>query len=90
MRTLSRALATYNYDDQAIRVSPVLDTKDVPDYVIDWIVYHEVLHHVLPVEESSGGRRLYHTRKFKLLERAFADFEKAKKWEQKHLERLLA
>jgi predicted metal-dependent hydrolase len=87
-RAITRALATYSYDDRTIRVSPVLDAADVPDYVVEWIVYHEMLHHVLPVEKV-GERNQYHTRKFRMLERAFKDFEKAKAWEETHLEKLL-
>ena len=87
-RTITRALATYSYDDQTIRVSPVLDRPEVPGYVMEWIIYHEMLHHVLPIEKS-GGRNHYHTRKFRMLERAFKDFEKAKRWEDNHLEMLL-
>ncbi len=88
-RSISRALATYSYDDRTIRVSPILDSADVPDYMIDWIVYHEMLHHVLPVEES-GGKRKYHTERFKTLERAFIRYDEAKLWEKDHLDRLLS
>lgn len=87
--TMSRALATYRYDEQTIRVSPVLDDPDVPSYVLDWIVYHEMLHHVLPVEKH-GDRRLYHTERFNLLERAFTHYEEARAWEKKHLDKLLS
>lgn len=87
-RSRSRALATYSYSERTIRVSPVLDSADVPEYVVDWIVYHEILHHVLPVEEADGKRR-YHTERFRLLERAFAEYDAAKAWELRNLERLL-
>jgi hypothetical protein len=88
-KTVSRALATYSYSDHTIRVSPILDALDVPEYVIDWIVYHEMLHHVLPVEESHGRHR-YHTRRFKTLERAFIHYRKAKAWEKVNTNRLLS
>ena len=87
-RTVSRALATYSFDDQTIRVSPVLDDPDIPDYVLDWIVYHEMLHHVLPVEKKRG-KCFYHTKRFHLLERAFARYEEAKSWEKANMEKLL-
>lgn len=87
-RTRSRALAIYSYDDRVIRVNPVLDSTEVPRYVIEWVVYHELLHHVLPVERA-GGRSRYHTRRFKALERAFAHYEEAKQWEERHLDWLL-
>lgn len=88
-KSVSRALATYSYEDKIIRVSPVLDSQNVPDYMLDWVVYHELLHHVLPVEEK-GNKRRYHTQRFKLLERAFDRYEEAKSWEKAHLDRLLS
>ncbi len=87
-RIISRALATYNFETRTILVCPVLDAPNVPRYVLEWIVYHEVLHHVLPIQES-GGRRRYHTRQFRLLERAFIQYEAAKHWEENHLDQLL-
>lgn len=86
--TRTRALATYSFDDSTIRLSPVLDSPEVPRYVLEWIVYHELLHHVLPVERASGRSR-YHTSRFKALERAFARYEDAKRWEEDNLEWLL-
>jgi hypothetical protein len=88
-KTISRALATYSYSDHTIRVSPILDAIDIPEYVIDWIVYHEMLHHVLPVEERHGKHR-YHTRRFKTLERAFIHYREAKTWEKVNTNRLLS
>jgi predicted metal-dependent hydrolase len=87
-KSFSRALATYSYDDGVIRVSPVLDAENVPSYVIDWIVYHELLHHVLPVMKS-GAKHIYHSAKFRSLERGFEHYEKAKAWEETHMEQLL-
>jgi hypothetical protein len=87
-RTRSRALATYSYDARTIRVSPVLDSPDVPEYMLEWIVYHELLHHVLPIEHHSGRSR-YHTGRFKALERAFRKYDEAKSWEEENLEWLL-
>ena len=78
----------YSFDDRVIRVSPVLDAREVPRFVVEWVVYHELLHHVLPVEQA-GGRSRYHTRRFKTLERAFAHYDEAKQWEEQNLEWLL-
>lgn len=85
----SRALATYSFHDKCIRVSPVLDAEFVPEFVMDWIVYHELLHHVLPVE-GDESRKVYHSTRFRCLERAFPRFEEAQAWEQANLEKLLS
>lgn len=87
-RTRSRALATYCFEDTTIRVSPVLDSPRVPDFVIDWVVYHELLHHILPIEKS-GNRKRYHTTKFRTLEKGYPLYEEARRWEQKNLDWLL-
>ena len=87
-RTRSRALATYCFEDTTIRVNPVLDSPRVPDFVIDWVVYHELLHHILPVEKS-GDRRRYHTTRFRALERAYPLYNEAREWEQQNLDWLL-
>lgn len=87
-RTRSRALATYCFEDTTIRVNPVLDSNKVPAYIIDWVVYHELLHHILPVEKS-GSRKRYHTEKFRALERAYPQYEAARLWEQQNLDWLL-
>lgn len=89
VRKATRSLATYSYDDKVIRVSPVLDAPDVPDYVLEWIVYHELLHHVLPVR-SEGDRNFYHTKRFRALEHGFDRYEDAKAWESANLDRLLS
>jgi len=88
-RTRSRALATYSFDDRTIRVSKVLDSSRVPAFVLEWVIYHEMLHHVLPCDTSSGRRR-FHTRRFRALERAYERYEEAREWEQANLEWLLA
>jgi hypothetical protein len=88
-RTRSRALATYSFEDRTIRVSRVLDSERVPEFVLDWIVYHEMLHHVLPCE-GGNGRRRFHTRRFRALERGFERYGEAQAWEKANLEWLLA
>jgi len=79
-RIHSCALATYCFEDTTIRVNPVLDSLKVPDFFIDWVVYHELLHHVLPVERSAGRTR-YHDARFRSMERAFARHDDARRWE---------
>lgn len=87
-RIKSRALATYCFEDTTIRVNPILDSPRVPMYIIDWVVYHELLHHILPVERA-GSQRRYHTTKFRMLERAYPQYEDARAWEKQNLDWLL-
>jgi hypothetical protein len=88
-RVYSRALGTYRYSDKSIRISPVLDCEDVPEFFVEWVVYHELLHHLLPVEQKGATRR-YHTPLFKEYEQRFARYSDAQLWEKQNIYRLLS
>jgi hypothetical protein len=81
-------LGSYSQVERLIRVHPVLDKEWVPRYFLSYIVYHELLHHVIP-EVRSAGRSLLHPPEFTQRERAFRHHERAIAWEQKHIDRLL-
>lgn len=66
-----------------IKINPILDSLQIPAYFIAFIVYHEMLHAACPPIQSQG-KRLVHHKKFKLKEKSFKDFEKAKVWEKEH------
>lgn len=81
-------LGSYSATERLIRVHPVLDKAWVPRYFISYIVYHEMLHHVIP-SSHGGGRRMLHPPIFQARERLFRDFERALTWERVHIGRLL-
>ena len=60
-------------------ISRILDRKSVPRYVIEFIMYHELLHLVVP-SEKRGRRSLHHTKAFREAERRFKHYTKARKW----------
>ncbi len=76
-----RQLGSYNKKDKLIRINPVLDNKKVPDFYIEFIVYHEMLHAVLDTK-MANKRRIVHSREFKEKERHFYRYEDAIKWEK--------
>ena len=53
------------------------------------VVFHEMLHQAVPAVERDG-RRVVHGREFRARERAYPDFERARLWEERHLNLLLA
>lgn len=56
-----------------------LDSERVPRYVLEFVVYHELLHGVL----DPGGtprRRVHHTKEFRELERRFSMHAEAERW----------
>ncbi len=76
-----RTLGSYCNNTNIIRINPVLDKKTVPDYYIEFVVYHEMLHSAIGIREKDG-RRSVHTRAFRERERLFRNYDKAMRWEQ--------
>jgi len=81
-------LGSYSATERLIRIHPVLDREWVPRYFVSYIVYHELLHHVVP-SVKDGGRALLHSAEFLRREREFRFFERAMEWERKNIHRLL-
>lgn len=81
-------LGSYSATERMIRVHPSLDKEWVPRYFLSYIVYHELLHHVIP-SVNDGKRVLLHTPDFLQKERQFRHYERAIAWERKHIHRLL-
>lgn len=82
-------LGSYTARDKLIRVHPALDAAFVPRFFVEYIVYHEMLHHVLPPRRT-GKRRSLHGPEFQARERDFEQFEAALQWERENLARLLS
>ncbi len=57
----------------------VMDSEKVPRYVLEFVVYHELLHGVL---EAKGPptRRVHHTKEFREMERRFSMYDEAEAW----------
>jgi predicted metal-dependent hydrolase len=78
-RRTYRRLGHYDPIHNTIIISKSLDGKNVPKFVVEYVVYHEMLHIKHPVYEQNG-RRYVHTPRFKRDEAKFAYFEEAEKW----------
>lgn len=81
-RFRSITFGTYDRHQNLIRINQHLDHSDVPPYFVEFIVYHEMLHALIPAKISKEGRCLSHTPEFRRKEREFLQFEEAKKWEK--------
>ena len=88
-RRRSIKLGSYLSRGAVIRVHPMLDASWVPSMFVQYIVYHEMLHHVIPMPVQNGRRRL-HGADFRARERLFENFAEAHAWEQANLDRLLS
>lgn len=67
-----------------IKIHRILDDPFYPDYFIRFVVYHEMLHHLIPGHLDGRGLFRVHGKDFKELEREFEDYEKAVAWEKKN------
>ena len=80
---------TIQEDDRIIRIHPLLDRMVVPTWFVEYVIYHEMCHAVVPDEYDSAGRRRVHHAKFYDCERRFHWFRRAKAWEEENLARFL-
>jgi hypothetical protein len=81
-------LGTYCADRKLIRIHPTLDRSWVPRYFVEYIVFHEMLHHMMPMPVRDG-RRAVHTTEFLESEQRFRHYGRAIAWERAHVGRLL-
>jgi hypothetical protein len=88
-RRRSIRLGSYSYESKLVRIHPSLDRPDVPRYVVEAVVYHELAHAALPEPACRSGRRRLHPPEFRALERRFPDHERAERWIERHLGSLL-
>jgi hypothetical protein len=76
-----RTLGSYSERSNTIRINPALDKKNVPDYYLAFVIYHEMLHAALGVA-TTGQRRIIHPREFRTREKLFKDYDRALRWEK--------
>ena len=81
-------MGSFAVEDRIIRIHPILDQADVPDFFIRWIVFHEMLHGRHDIVRQ-GRRRIFHTPAFIEEEQTYPDFARATAWEKANLDRLL-
>ena len=62
-----------------ITISKALDSGEVPEWFIEYIVFHEMLHIKHPARVING-RRYYHTRAFRSEEQGFKHYRQSQEW----------
>jgi hypothetical protein len=72
-------LGHHDHIYDSITISKTLDSKDVPEWFVEYILYHEMLHIKHPAR-LINGRRYYHTSAFRQDERRFPYYEQSQKW----------
>jgi hypothetical protein len=71
-------LGHYDSAHGSITISRWLDSLAIPRYLVEYIMFHEMLHMKHPVERN-GHRRLVHSREFQRAEKRFPEYERARR-----------
>jgi hypothetical protein len=58
--------------------------------VVEFVVYHEILHHLYPAFVGESGRTNIHNKEFKTKEKQFSAYDEAKEWIEEHHAELFA
>ena len=81
-------LGSYCPKNKVIRINPVLDRAFVPAFVLESVIYHEMVHHYIGMR-NKNGRLFSHHQAFREVERSFPLWEKATLWIKENLHKLL-
>jgi hypothetical protein len=86
-RRTYRILGHHDSTHETVIVSKSLDDPKVPQFVVEYVVFHEMLHIFHPTEHRNG-RRFNHTPAFRRNERRFQYFEAAEDWIERNVKHL--
>ncbi len=78
-RRTRRILGHHDAVHDTIVISKTLDARDVPEWFVEYILFHEMLHIKHPAR-LINGRRYYHTNTFRAEEQRFPYYEEAQDW----------
>ncbi len=62
-----------------LAINKAFDSERVPRYALEFVVYHELLHH-LDAIDGRPRRRVHHTKEFREQERLFSSYIDAERW----------
>lgn len=86
-RKTYRILGHHDSTHQHITISRSLDAASVPKYVVEYIVFHEMLHIAHPTQHHNG-RRYNHTPAFRRDEARFKHYDDAENWIERSIRKL--
>ncbi len=73
---------------KAVKIHRLLDSLFYPRFFVAYIVYHEMLHSVIPGYLDARGHFRIHGPEFKNREREFHDYSRARNWEKVNREKI--
>ncbi|HXF29691.1 MAG TPA: hypothetical protein VN457_07550 [Chlamydiales bacterium] len=81
----SRCSLGLYYDSlKLIKIHRILDKATVPEQVIEFVVYHEMVHAISPPHMDEKGTMRIHNSEFKHLEKQFQHYKEAQNWLKKN------
>lgn len=86
-RRTKRILGHHDSVHNTIVISRSLDKETVPEYVVEYVMYHEMLH-VKHKPRLVNGRRVLHSPAFRAEEKLFTNYEEAIRWLAYSLQRV--
>ncbi len=72
----------FDHPHRLIKVHRQLDQPIIPKYYVEFIVYHEMLHFVIPPFRNTKGMMCVHGHEFKEREKCFKYYQEVKHWEK--------
>lgn len=81
----SRRLGSYRHSEKLIVIHPILDAPNVPEYVVEFTIYHEMLHSLQPPTQ-----RRVHDRVFHEAEKRHPHYEEVHEWQKTNMDYLLS
>jgi hypothetical protein len=78
-RRTRRILGHHDPVHETIVISKTLDSAKVPKRVVEYILFHEMLHIKHPAR-FINGRRFYHTKAFRAEEERYPHYQEAQDW----------
>ena len=78
LRNSRTVLGHYDAGHGMIVINRALDSPKAPAHLVEYLVFHEMLHMRFPVERD-GHRRVVHSRAFRKAEREFPKYQEARK-----------
>jgi hypothetical protein len=84
---MGKWIATPDGLPNVIVINRLLDNSSVPLFYLEYVVFHELLHEVIPIRRKEG-RWVHHPAEFRRRERQFPTFKQAVLWERTNVARL--
>lgn len=78
----------YHEPTRLIKINRLLDSPCFPDYLVSYVIYHEMLHFVCPSYYDEKGIHRIHGKEFKEREMLFEHYNLAHTWIKEHQEYL--